>query len=142
VPSNGDEIQSEWFVAREHGAAALSAVRQVADRIAPLLIISEIRSTAADQLWLSGSYARQTLALHFTWYNRPDEVDAAVRVIEAALAPFAARPHWGKVSHVERARLADLYPRLGDARALFDKLDPGGVFSNDRLERLGVRTPR
>ena len=142
MPSNGDEIQSEYFVARDDGAAALTAVRQIADRIAPLLLISEIRSTAADELWLSGSYTRPTLALHFTWRNRPDEVDAAAREVEAALEPFAARPHWGKVSHVDPGRLPGLYPRLGDARALFDRLDPDGRFSNDRLERLGVRTRR
>ncbi len=142
TPSNGDEIQSEYFVARSDGAAALTAVRRIADRLSPLLLISEIRSTAADQLWLSGSYHRETLALHFTWRNRPDEVDQAVREVEAALAPFAARPHWGKVSHVAPGALPGLYPRLAGARALFDRLDPDGVFSNGRLERLGVRTPR
>jgi xylitol oxidase len=142
TPSNGDEIQSEYFVARSDGAAALTAVRRIADRISPLLMISEIRSTAADQLWLSGSYRRETLAVHFTWRNRPQEVDRAVREVEAALEPFAARPHWGKVNHVGPGRLPALYPRLADARALFDRLDPAGVFSNGRLERLGVRTPR
>ena len=100
TPSNGDEIQSEYFVDRRHGAAALEAVRRRSPRITPLLLISEIRATAADRLWLSGSYGRETMALHFTWRNRPDQVDAVLRDVEAALAPFAARPHWGKVSHV------------------------------------------
>jgi alditol oxidase len=139
TPSNGDEIQSEYFVDRRHGADAIAALRRRAGLITPLLLISEIRATAADQLWLSGSYGRETLALHFTWRNAPDAVDLAVGEVEAALAPFAARPHWGKVSHVPAAQLADLYPRLGDARDLFERLDPGGRFSNDRLERLGVR---
>ena len=142
TPSNGDEIQSEYFVDRRHGPQALEAIRRRAHRIAPVLMISEIRSTAADRLWLSGSYRRDTVALHFTWYNRPDAVDAAVREVEAALAPFEARPHWGKVSRLGPARLAELYPRLGDARDLFERLDPGGRLSNHRLERLGVRHPR
>ncbi|HEY3882354.1 MAG TPA: FAD-binding protein [Trebonia sp.] len=142
TPSNGDEIQSEYFVRRDQGAAALEAMRGRAELLAPLLLVSEIRATAADRLWLSGSYGRETLALHFTWKNRPAEVDAAVRAVEAALEPFAARPHWGKVSHVDPARLPELYPRLGDARALFEKLDPEGRFSNRRLERLGVRAAR
>ena len=142
TPSNGDEIQSEYFVDRRHGADALDALRGHARLITPLLLISEIRATAADRLWLSGSHGRETLAIHFTWRNAPDEVDAAVRVVEAALAPFAARPHWGKVSHVSAAQLAQLYPRLGDARDLFEHLDPGGRFGNRRLERLGVRTGR
>jgi xylitol oxidase len=142
TPSNGDEIQSEWFVRRDQGAQVLEALRRRAHLITPLLLVSEIRSVAADQLWLSGSYLRETLALHFTWANRPAEVDAAVREVEAALEPFAARPHWGKVNHASPGRLAELFPRLGDARDLFEKLDPGGRFSNDRLERLGLRVQR
>ena len=142
TPSNGDEIQTEYFVHRDQGAQALQALRRRAQLITPLLLISEIRSTAADQLWLSGSYQRETLAVHFTWANRPAEVDVAVREIETVLEPFAARPHWGKLNHVTPARLAELYPRLGDARDLFEKLDPAGRFSNHRLERLGVRVPR
>jgi len=142
TPSNGDEIQSEYFVGRRQGAAALEALRRRSRRITPLLLVSEIRSTAQDRLWLSGSYGRETMAIHFTWCNRPAEVDDAAREVEAALEPFAARPHWGKVSHVTAGQAAGLYPRLGDARDLFERLDPGGRFSNHRLERLGVRTPR
>jgi len=142
TPSNGDEIQSEYFVDRGHGAAALEAVRRRATSITQLLLISEIRSTAADRLWLSGSYGRETMAIHFTWRNRPAEVDAALRDVEAALEPFAPRPHWGKVSHVQAGPVAERYPRLSDARALFERLDPDGRFSNRRLERLGVRAAR
>ena len=142
TPSNGDEIQSEYFVDRRHGAAALEAVRRRADSITPLLLISEIRSTAADRLWLSGSYGRETMAIHFTWRNRPEEVDAVLRDVEAVLEPFAPRPHWGKVSHVKASQVAERYPRLSDARALFERLDPDGRFSNRRLERLGVRAVR
>ena len=142
TPSNGDEIQSEYFVDRRHGATALEALRQRSRSITPLLMISEIRSTAQDQLWLSGSYGRETMAIHFTWRNRPDQVDAALKEVEAALEPFAARPHWGKVSHVTAGQVAELYPRLRDARDLFERLDPDGRFSNNRLERLGVRAPR
>jgi xylitol oxidase len=139
TPSNGDEIQTEYFVDRRQGAAALEAVRRHAGVITPVLLVSELRATAADDLWLSGSYGRETLAIHFTWRNLPDQVDAVLPVIEEALAPFGARPHWGKVSHVDQ--LQSLYPRLSDARELFERLDPDGRFSNPRLERLGVRAP-
>lgn len=142
TPSNGDEIQSEYFVDARHGAAALEAVRQRARRITPLLLISEIRSTAPDDLWLSGSYQRDTLAIHFTWRNDPEQVNAVLWDVEAALEPFAPRPHWGKVSHVTAAQVAQRYPRLADARDLFEQLDPGTRFSNHRLERLGVRAAR
>lgn len=141
-PSNGDEIQSEYFVDRGSGAAALDAVRRLSPSITPLLLVSEIRATAPDRLWLSGSYDRETLAIHFTWRNQPDLVSAAVTEVEAALAPFGARPHWGKVTHIQTGQPERLYPRLPDARALFERLDPAGRFSNHRLERLGVREPR
>jgi xylitol oxidase len=142
VPSNGDEIQSEYFVDRRHAAAALEALRGRSASITPALMISEIRSTARDGLWLSGSHGRETMAIHFTWRNRPAQVDAVLREVEAALEPFAARPHWGKVSHVTAGQVAELYPRLQDARNLFERLDPDGRFSNGRLERLGVRAAR
>jgi xylitol oxidase len=142
VPSNGDEIQSEYFVDQEHGPAALEAVRCLAHLITPLLLVCEIRVTAPDRLWLSGSYGRQTVAIHFTWRKLPELVDAALSDVEAALAPYDARPHWGKVSHVPASQLARLYPRLPDARALFERLDPDGRFSSPRLERLGVRERR
>jgi xylitol oxidase len=139
TPSNGDEIQSEYFVDKRHAAQALDALRGRAKEIAPVLQVSEIRATAADNLWLSGSYQRETIALHFTWLNRPEQVAAAVTQVEQALAPFEARPHWGKVSHVTAERVRALYPRLADATALFERLDPRGKFGNDRLARLGVR---
>jgi len=141
TPSNGDEIQSEYFVDRRHGAAALAAVRREAAKITPALLVSEIRATAPDGLWLSGSHQRETLAIHFTWRNAPDQVNAVLKHVEAALEPFAPRPHWGKVSHVTAAQVTERYPRLADARDLFERLDPDGRFSNQRLERLGVRAP-
>ena len=139
VPSNGNEIQSEYFVSAEHGPAAVEAVHRLTRLVTPLLLVSEIRIIAPDQLWLSGAYGRPTVALHFTWRNLPEQVDAVLPHVEAALAPYDARPHWGKVTHVGASQLARLYPRLADARALFERLDPDGQFSASRLERLGVR---
>lgn len=139
TPSNGDEIQTEYFVDIADAAAALRAVRTLADRIDPLLMITELRTVAADELWLSGSYRRDTLAIHFTWRNLPVPVAAVLPAIEEALAPFAARPHWGKWHAFDAARLAAVHPRLGGARQIFERLDPGGRFANDHLRRLGVR---
>jgi xylitol oxidase len=142
LPSNGDEIQSEYFVDRRDGVAALTAIRKLTDRITPLLLVTELRTAAADDLWLSGSYQRDTLAIHFTWHNDPEAVDEVLYDVEAALEPFAPRPHWGKASHVTASVVAERYPRLADARAQFERLDPNGRFSNARLERLGVRNAR
>jgi xylitol oxidase len=139
TPSNGDEIQSEYFVARSEAAGALGAVRALAADIRPHLLVSELRTVRADDLWLSGAYGRDSLAIHFTWANHPDAVRALLPRIEAALAPFGARPHWGKWHTMTTDALAAVVPRLGDARAVFDRLDPEGRFANDHLRRLGVR---
>jgi xylitol oxidase len=142
TPSVGDEIQSEYFVDRSDGAEALQAVRALGERIAPHLHITELRTAASDELWLSGAYQRPMLAIHFTWKPEPEAVHAILPDIEAALAPFDARPHWGKVNRVDAATLARVHPRLADSRALFERLDPAGTFSNDYLEARGVREPR
>jgi xylitol oxidase len=141
-PSFGDEIQSEYFVAREDARAALEAVRTLGDSIRPHLIWTELRTAARDELWLSPAYRRDVVIIHFTWHNHPDEVAAAVARVEAALEPFDARPHWGKLHGFDRAAIERVHPRLADARAVFERLDPEGRFSNAHLERLGVRAPR
>lgn len=142
TPSNGDEIQTEYFIDRADGPAAITALRAIGDRIAPLLLVTELRTAAADKLWLSGAYHREMLAVHFTWRNLPEEVRAILPTIEEVLAPFDARPHWGKLNLLTAERIAEVSPRLADARDLFERLDPAGTFSNAHLERIGVRLPR
>ncbi|MGV8896176.1 MAG: FAD-binding protein [Rhodoglobus sp.] len=132
TPSNGEELQTEYIVPRQHAVAAILAVRALGERIAPLLHISELRTMAADSLWLSGAYETDAVGIHFTWKFEPAEVLALLPVIEEALAPFDARPHWGKLFHEVRR---DLYPKLGDFVALADELDPSGKFRNDYLQR-------
>ncbi|HEV7742695.1 MAG TPA: D-arabinono-1,4-lactone oxidase [Pseudolysinimonas sp.] len=139
TPSVGDEIQTEYFVPRADGAAALRAVRELGSRIDPHLVVTELRTAAADDLWLSGAYGRDTLAIHFTWLPHPDAVAGLLPDIERALAPFDARPHWGKWHRFDARRLAAVHPRLSDSRELFARLDPSGAFANAHLERLGLR---
>lgn len=139
TPSNGDEIQSEYFVARSAAAAALSAVRELAGEIRPHLLVSELRTVRGDELWLSGAYERDTLAIHFTWANHPEAVRRLLPLLETALAPFGARPHWGKWHTMAADAVAAVFPRLAEARAVFDRLDPEGRFANPHLRRLGLR---
>ena len=132
TPSNGDELQSEYLVPRHHGVDAVRAVHALRDRIAPHLHVSELRTMAADSLWLSGAFETDALGIHFTWKKEPEAVLALLPVIEDALAPFAARPHWGKLFHrVDPA----LYPRWDDFRALAHLMDPDGKFRNPFLDR-------
>ena len=130
TPSSGDELQAEYLLPRRHAVAAFQALAGIADRIAPVLHISEIRTVAADDLWLSPFHGRNTVAFHFTW--KPDE--AAVRevlsLMEEVLAPFEPRPHWGKLFAIPPKVLRSRYDRIGDFRALARELDPSGKFAN------------
>ena len=135
-PSRGDEIQTEYFVDRADAADALRALRAVAERFAPLVLVSELRSVAADTLWLSPSHGRESLGIHLTWRNSPAEVLAALPVVEAALEPFAPRPHWGKWFTLDGDAVRSSYPRAADFRALAEESDPGRTFRNRYLERV------
>jgi xylitol oxidase len=134
TPSSGDELQSEYFVPRAALADALRAVDGARDRIAPALQVSEIRTVAADDLWLSPAQGRDTAALHFTWVPDTAAVLPAVAALETALEPFGTRPHWGKVFGTAPAKIASLWPRLPDFANLTLKHDPDGKFRNAMLE--------
>ena len=133
TPSSGDEIQSEFHVPRRHAVDAIDAVRAVASAIRPVILVSEIRTVAADSLWMSPQYGQDTVAIHFTWGPEPEAVRRALGEIERVLAPFGARPHWGKLFLAGAAEIGPLYERLGDFKTLLDRLDPRGAFRNDWL---------
>jgi alditol oxidase len=135
TPSKGEEIQSEFFVARDRAVAAIEAMRGLGERLEPLLLVSEIRTIAADELWLSPQYGQDTASLHFTWKREPAAVARALADVEAALLPLAARPHWGKAFVARADEIAPLYERLPDFVALMERLDPRGAFRNAWLER-------
>lgn len=137
TPSAGAELQSEYLLPREAAAEAITAVTPVMTQARDLVLVSEIRSIAADDLWLSGEYGRETIGLHTTWRQDVPGVMAVLAQVEQVLAPFQARPHWGKL--FVRTDLADLYPRWVDARALIAGHDPRGIFSGPFLERVGLR---
>jgi alditol oxidase len=99
-----------------------------------VLQVSEIRTIAADRLWMSPQYGRDTVAVHFTWMPEPDAVARVLADVEAALAPFRARPHWGKLFLAGAATLAPLYERRPDFVRLAERLDPRGAFRNAWLE--------
>lgn len=135
MPSAGDELQSEYLVPREHAVAAIQTIRKLSPVITPLLLISEVRTIAADELWLSGNYDRDGIALHFTWKPQQKAVEAILPQIEEALASFAARPHWGKLFAAQVSELGSLYPKFNNFIALADRLDPAGKFRNEYLRR-------
>jgi xylitol oxidase len=129
-PSTGAELQSEWMVPFDRALEAIDAVARVRERIVPVLQVNEIRTVAADDLWLSMNYRRDSLGLHFTWIADTAAVLPAVAALEEQLAPLEARPHWGKVFTTDAATVRSRYPRFADFRALADEYDPKGVFRN------------
>jgi alditol oxidase len=135
TPSAGEEIQSEYLLPRAEAVAAIEAIRGLADTVVPVLLVSEIRTVAADALWMSGEHERDTIGVHFTWRREPKAVRRALVALEGALAPFGARPHWGKLFLAGADRIAPLYPRVRDFAALAERLDPRGAFRNAWLER-------
>lgn len=134
TPSTGLELQSEYFVQRENAVAALDALAGLSDAIAPLLQICELRTVAADSLWMSMCYQRDSVGLHFTWRKDWPAVERLLPLIEAQLAPFDARPHWGKLFTLAPERLPSLYQRLPDFQRLLRRFDPEGKFRNAFLE--------
>jgi xylitol oxidase len=135
IPSAGEETQAEYMVPRRRAVEAVKAVRALAPAIRPALLISEIRTVAADDLWMSSAYGRDTVCLHFTWKPDRAAVDALLPELEAALAPFEPRPHWGKLFVATVEELEPRYERMADFRALAQRLDPRGAFRNAFLER-------
>jgi xylitol oxidase len=134
TPSSGQELQSEFFVPLDRGYEAILAVEKLRDRITPHLFITELRTIAADKLWMSMAYERPSLAVHFTWKPEWPAVKQILPQIEAALEPFAPRPHWGKLFTLAPEKLESHYARLGDFKELVRHFDPEGKFRNDFVQ--------
>ncbi|MDH6547876.1 xylitol oxidase [Streptomyces sp. SAI-133] len=130
TPSSGAELQSEYLLPRAYAVEALHAVDGIRETVADVLQICEVRTVAADEQWLSPSYGRDTVALHFTWIADTAAVLPVVRRLEESLHDFEARPHWGKVFTTPAGILRERYPRLGDFRKLARELDPEAKFAN------------
>jgi alditol oxidase len=134
TPSSGDELQSEYVVPRRYALEAIEAVRTLAEGIRPLLQVSEIRTVAADQLWMSMNCGEDTVGIHFTWKPDSFAVESLLVQLETTLAPFEARPHWGKLFTADAAAIAALYERMPDFTRLVERLDPRRAFCNAWLK--------
>jgi len=135
VSDHGDQLQTEYIVSRAFAVPALQSIKTLSAAILPHLWIAEIRTVAADNLWLSSSYQTDSVCIHFSWKNDPDSVHRLLPIVEEALAPFAPRPHWGKLFTATSRDLEGRYPRFNDFRDLAIRLDPRGAFRNDFLNR-------
>jgi xylitol oxidase len=135
TPSSGKELQSEYFVSRSDAVEAILAIERLRDRVGPHLLISELRTVDADQLWLSPCYRRPSLAIHFTWKPDWDSVRKLLPLIETELAPYKVRPHWGKLFAMDPAQLQSRYEKMNEFKELLKEHDPHGKFRNGFLNR-------
>jgi len=135
TPSSGRELQTEYFVPRERGYEAILAVEKLRDRVTPHLFVTELRTIAADELWMSTAYQRPSLAIHFTWKPEWPEVSQILPLIEKELEPFGPRPHWAKLFAIPPAQIDAQYVRLREFEAMLKEKDPDGKFRNEFLSR-------
>lgn len=134
TPSSGQELQSEYLLPRHLAVDAFDALAGLGDLLGPVLQISEIRTVARDDLWLSPSYQRDTVGLHFTWIKDTAAVLPVVAAVEQRLAPLGARPHWAKVSGMPPRTVRSQYERSPDFQSLLRRCDPAGKFRNEFIE--------
>ena len=135
TPSAGEELQSEFFIPRENAVEAIMAIEKMKDEIYPHIMISEIRTIASDNIWMSPCYQQDSIAIHTTWKQKPKEVLALLPKFEAELAPFNAKPHWGKLFTVSPKVISERYEKYADFLALANKYDPDGKFRNHYLNQ-------
>lgn len=136
TPSSGEELQSELFVANADAPAAIQALLELHDLLAPVLMISEVRAVAADSLWLSPCHGRDCIAFHFTWIPSWADVEPVLAAVESALQPFAPRPHWGKLSTISGDVIRSRVERMGDLERLLAEWDPTRKFRNNYLDEI------
>ena len=134
TPSSGKELQSEYFVPAQHAVEAIEAVSRLGKQIGPHLFITEIRTIAADNLWMSPCHNQTSVTIHFTWKPETEAVLKLLPLIEKELAPFNARPHWGKIFTLAPKVLQSRYEKLGDFKKIVAEYDPKGKFRNGFLE--------
>jgi xylitol oxidase len=133
TPSNGKELQSEYFVSRGNAVAAIRAVERLRDRVGPHLMVTELRTIEGDEFWMSPCYQRPSLAIHFTWKPDWTAVRTVLPMIERELAPFGARPHWGKLFTIPPSTLQQRYEKCAEFKQVVAQYDPRGKFRNQFL---------
>lgn len=134
TPSSGKELQSEFFVAFENAYAGLMAIEKLHKKVSPHLLITEVRAIAADDLWMSPFYKKTCVAFHFTWKQEVEAVMQLLPEIEAALAPFSPRPHWGKIFTLRPSVLQARIEKLAEFKKIMQKHDPDGKFRNEFID--------
>jgi FAD-linked oxidoreductase len=129
-------VESEYAVPREAVLDVLAELRSAVSRLSePVMFPVEVRVAAADDIWLSTAYGRDTayIAIH-QYTGLPYQ--AYFAAFESIAAAVGGRPHWGKLHTLDASRLHGLYPRFADFLRIRDRMDPGRRFANPYLEQV------
>jgi xylitol oxidase len=135
TPASGEELQVEYFVPKEYAVEAIRVMRRHGSRLADVLLMGEIRTIGADDLWLSPCYETSCVTFHFSLKKEWSTLRSILPGIEEALKPLHPRPHWGKLFTMDPRKVKAVYPRLKDFERLQKAQDPNGKFRNAFVER-------
>lgn len=128
--------EMEYAFPREAAPEILGEIRSVLDRLGePIGFPIEVRFTAADDVWLSTSTARDSVYIAAHVYHRNDHT-RYFAALEEVYRRFEGRPHWGKINTATSEELRSVYPRFDDFLAVRDEIDPDRVFTNPYLDRI------
>jgi len=133
--ASGDEVQTEYLVDRNYVNEYIAGLSAMGNEIAPRVYATEIRTVAADDLWLSGAYARDTVGFHFTW-KKSEELASFLPKIEEVLGKHQGRPHWGKLFSTSKEQIVSRYPKYQDFKNLLNRYDSNGKFSNNFINKF------
>lgn len=128
--------ESEYAVPRESLRHVLTELRREVPRLAqPVMFPVEVRVAAADDIWLSTAYGRDSayIAIH-QYTGLPYQ--AYFALFESIVADVAGRPHWGKMHSLDAERLRPLYPRFDEFCRVRAEADPESRFGNSYLGRI------
>lgn len=128
--------EMEYALPRE---TALSAIEELHSMISSqeetIGFPVEVRFTAADDVWMSTSYGRDSVYIAIHMYHRQDHkkyFSAAEKIFQS----HGGRPHWGKMNYANAEYLSGVYPKFAEFVKVRNELDPDRMFSNDYLERV------
>jgi xylitol oxidase len=133
TPSSGVELQSEYFIPQRNAVDAIMAIQRLGKQIGPHLFISEVRTIAADNFWMSPCRNQASVAIHFTWKQEWEAVRKLLPLIEQELEPYKVRPHWGKLFTMSPQTLSSRYEKLEDFKKMIALYDPKGKMRNEFL---------
>ncbi|MCA9879641.1 MAG: FAD-binding protein [Thermomicrobiales bacterium] len=138
-PSQRDAkfVEIEYTLPLSEGPAALrEACDLVRTKYPDCTWAVEFRTQPGENPLLSPTHGGEsaTISLHQA-IEKPHE--AFFRDAEPIFLAHGGRPHWGKVQFLDAAQIAALYPEQPAFEAIRREMDPGGLFVNDYLRRLG-----